>query len=324
MTPAERVREQMRRLVREAPPADGQAPAFGIGQVPAPVLDTPALVVKPDSEATAVTPAPASSPGRRGGKRHHCARCQGYLETRWYQCLLYPLRALLLIAQLAVALTSVASAILFFLPLLLQHAALPWERIFYCWLPCLVLLFCVGGYVCAFLDVTLSATAAGRVRHVVWPGRDAVLVLRAIATWFFCFLAGPVVLVAVAGWYWFHCGDPDGLDWFILTELSIVAVGYWLLGLLAVKSQGRLGDANPARIAELFEWLGPRALLAALLASAILLSHGYMVAAALEEFHRNLASSVLQLAACFMSELFWATFLFRLLGVWCHLAPARR
>ena len=41
MTPAERVREQMRRLLREAPPADGGAPAFGIGPTPVPTGQAP-------------------------------------------------------------------------------------------------------------------------------------------------------------------------------------------------------------------------------------------------------------------------------------------
>jgi hypothetical protein len=228
-----------------------------------------------------------------------------------------------LILNLAAILTICASLVLFLLPLLLQHAELPWQRVFYCWLPCLAVAFAVGSYVCAFLDVTLAATAAGQARQVVWPGRDVLVILNAVVTWLVCFLAGPVLLVTVAAWYWLHCGDPTGLDWFILAELGVVAVGYWLLALLAVKERGRLLDANPMQVADLLEKLGPRAFVAALLASAILLGHGYAAASAVPEVHRQFAG-VFQLAACSISGLFWATFLFRLLGVWCHLTAARR
>jgi hypothetical protein len=330
LTPAQRVREQMRRLLREARPPDGQAPAFGIGPAPPPPRPVGVLQVEPAVQPAGnrESPAPTNETGSvprfvRRSKRHYCSRCHGYIESHWYECLLYPLRALLFVLQLAVALTVSTTAILFFLPLLLERFVQPGERFFYCLLPCLLVEVAVTGYVCAFLDLTLEAAASGHARHVAWPGRDAIQIVKAPVAWLVCFLAGPVVLAAIAGWYWFHCGDPNGLDWFILGELGVVAVGYWLLALLAVHRHGRLRDANPLRVAELLERLGPRSLIAALIASAIFLGHGFAAVSAFSEIHRNAAGAVLVLSACSFSSLFSATFLFRLLGVWCHLAIAR-
>jgi hypothetical protein len=208
------------------------------------------------------------------------------------------------------------------LPQLLAMATRPVDRILYC-APAIVIGFLMLGYVCAYLECVLNATALGQTRYLVTPGRNLALIVRSGFVWLVCFLAGPVFLAGVGFLFWMHCGTPTGLDWFILAELGVVTVGYWLLCVLAVNRRDKLRDINPQKVAAVFELLGPRTFVAAILASAILLGHGYFAIQGAVEIHRNVGTGGLMLGACAFSGLFWATFLARLLGVWCHLATAR-
>ena len=132
------------------------------------------------------------------------------------------------------------------------------------------------------------------------------------------FLAGPVVFAGVAAAYWIECGDPGVVDWLILTELAVLTVGYGLLVLAAVAERGRLRDANPLHVIDLAHRLGWRAGAMALAGSALAVAHGLLGVVAAEELHHTEALGVLLLAACWLSGMFWATLLFRLLGVWCQ------
>jgi hypothetical protein len=315
MTPAERVREQMRRLIREAPPPGG-APALGIGVTVQPVVELPPAVEK----AAPPEPRPALVANVKG--RHYCSRCRGHIETHWYQSLLYPLRAGVVILGIAAALAVVIVINSAAVPEVLTGHIPPAKRILYL-APGVLLLLLVGGYICAFLDCVLGAAALGETRHVVSPGRNLRLVMKCASTWLYCFVAGPLGLVPVGLLYWMHCGDLAFLDWLILSQIGVVAVGYWLLAVLAVARRDRTLDANPVRVAWLFALLGPRAIAAALLGSAIALVHGYLIIVAWQEFHRDPGYGALLLAFSCLDGLFWATFLFRLLGVWLHLAEPR-
>jgi hypothetical protein len=140
-------------------------------------------------------------------------------------------------------------------------------------------------------------------------------------TWLACLLAGPVVPAATAFWYWLQCGDPTFLDWLILGELAVVAVGYGLFVLAAVAERGRLRDANPIRVIDLAHRVGIRAALVVLLGSALVLGHGLLLVLAAQELHRNVGLGLLLLVACDLSGMAWAAFLFRLLGMWCFGQP---
>jgi hypothetical protein len=75
---------------------------------------------------------------------------------------------------------------------------------------------------------------------------------------------------------------------------------------------------NPLRVAELAERLGWRALVAAILAPLLALPHVLLAVRASAELHDRIGIGLLQTALCCLSGLYWATFLFRLLGVWCY------
>jgi hypothetical protein len=102
-----------------------------------------------------------------------------------------------------------------------------------------------------------------------------------------------------------------------------VTVGYWLFALLAVSLRGRLRDANPVGVAGLALRLGYRSLVATFLATGLVIAHGLPALAALGEVQRGGGPGWLLLACCWAGGLFGATFLLRLLGVWCHAARLR-
>jgi hypothetical protein len=278
-----------------------------------------------DPSAIELEPAPQQpvDPGRGDGQRARnrpsLPRGRRALEQHWYQCLLYPIRAWTLVLGLAAALTVVTGATALVLPeILVELRGGPAERWLWC-LPAVPLVLLVPAYVWSFLDCTLMSAAAGDTRDVRWPGADLGLVAKSALSWLVCFLAGPVVPAVAGFFYWLYCGDPDVLDWVILAELGVLAVGYWLLLLLAVSRRDRLLDANPVRVEELVNRLGPRLVLVIFAASLVALAHGYWLLVAVQDLHRNLSPAQLFLG-CWLSALFLATFLFRLLGVWCHRA----
>src|SRR5207249_3758213 len=111
-------------------------------------------------------------------------------------------------------------------------------------------------------------------------------------------------------------------DWLILAEMGVLAVGYWLLAVLAVHQRDRLRDANPVRVAALVESLGGRVVAAVGAAAVLTLAHGLLVFVALGELHHHPATGVLLLLGGWASGLFCATGWFRLLGAWCRRKPA--
>lgn len=326
MTPAERVREEMRRLIPDAPSLKW-AQARGVSEAPSiEALSAPKLepsIVQPRTSAP-IEPLPAEQPAAwtaKNGRRHYCSRCRGRIETHWYECFVYPLRAIGWIVGIAIALTAVLGGLSLLLPRLLARE--PQERLLYL-APCILLAIFVCGYACAFLDCVLRAAMTGHSREVVSPGHDLGLVLKTGVCWLFCFLAGPVGIALVGFLFWLHSGDPAVVDWLILGELGVVTVGYWLLCLLSVVRSDRLVDANPERVGELLTMLGSRALVATLAGSAIVLSHGLLAIVGAQQLHHDPDNGWLLLALACFSGMFSATFLFRLLGVWCHLGEARR
>jgi hypothetical protein len=185
----------------------------------------------------------------------------------------------------------------------------------------LLAVFAVFGYVCGFLQCVLISSAAGEAWEVPWPGRDMALVLKATALWLGCFLAGPVVPAIGAFFYWLHGGELGALDWIILAELVIVALAYWFLLIVAVSRRQWLLDANPLRVAGLLETVGLRVLFAAGFVAAAVLALGLGIVLSLERFHVNMAGGLVCLFLCWLGVLIGTTFVFRVVGLWCHRSP---
>jgi hypothetical protein len=178
----------------------------------------------------------------------------------------------------------------------------------------------IVAYACGLLNSVLISALAGELKQIRWPQRRADLIFKSGLAWLACFLAGPVLPAAAGLFYWIHGGDFAPVDWMILVELLIVSVGYWLFAILSVGQQASLTGLDPVRVASLMSRLGIRTLMATAGASALVGLHGWLLIIALVELHRNVAIGVVLFPFCWISGMFWATFLVRLLGIWCYRA----
>src|SRR5207249_3328289 len=144
--------------------------------------------------------------------------------------------------------------------------------------------------------VLADAASWGARRHR--PGRDPALAFLNGARWLICFLAGPVVPAGAGYVYWFYGGELALVDWFIVAELSVAAMSYWLLLLLAINQSGQLGAARPRCVIALVERLGSRLVIAVLLASVLLLADGWWMLSAFDEILRGSLWGWFLLAGC--------------------------
>ncbi len=311
MTPVERQRlARQRERSAAARPADHEAVTEHLDVLPLPAVQivvTEVAPPRPLEPETVVPRRPRKKLWRRGWE----------LERNWGECVLYPFRAWPLVFGLSFALflTTLITAAIF--PELLVLPT-PDFLVGSLWAVGVPLLFLA--YAVAFLQCVLSSGMDGECRYVRWPGRDAKLVARAAAVWLVCFLAGPAFLAAAGVWYWISCGEMGRLDYVILAELWFLGVGYWALGLASVTENDRLGDVHPRRVVGLAERLGRRAVIAAALAAALALGFASLLALALEELHRDFFGGAILVGVSWFGGLFGATFLLRLLGLWCHRA----
>jgi hypothetical protein len=300
MTPLERLRHARHR----APlPAATPAPQEEIAKPPAPRRVDPRLVRLLSS---------------RGIRRPELTG--RHLEKNWNECLVYPLRAWRLCLGLALLLTLLSAGFAVFLPRLLAEPTSDPQSVAFVALrmACGLLLLLTFAFPCSFLECVLTSAVAGEVFYIVWSGNPLNVVLRSGVKWLTCFLAGPVVFAAFAWLYWLRCGDPTVLDWLILMELGIVALGYWMYALLALSDQGRLRDLTPVAVADMAHRLGWRGLAVVLAAACLLLAHGWVLIVGVAGVHMSAVSGLALLAAGWFSGIFWSTFFCRLLGVWCH------
>ncbi len=238
-------------------------------------------------------------------------------ETRWYDFLRHPLREMPLWAGPAALLTVVSAVGLLLGPEMVAKGADGGAARCAPWLAGFLTLF-VAGYPCLLLRHVLRAAASGDGAGVRWPGFGVGPALGSALVWLVCFMAGPVVFATLAAIYWLQCGDPGWVDWLIVAELGLLTVGYDLLVLAAVSERGRLRDANPLHVIDLAHRLGWRAAASAFAGFVLVVAHGLLAVVAAEQIHNIAALGLLLLAVCWASTLYWATVLFRLLGVWCH------
>jgi hypothetical protein len=296
LTPQER-----RRLRRYAPPSEDAS--------------SPNITTAITPPQTAEVPHTPSRPARTPRLRR-----LRHLEAHWYQCLGYPFFGWRLLLTLTLALTLLSGCAVLLIPELPRLAQLsPNEWLVYspCWLAPLLLL----AYTCGSLECALTSALAGEGGGMYWPGRYVGAAIKSGLRWLLCFLAGPILLAALGAYYWLYGGDLTGLDRVILAEMGILAVAYWLLAIVSSSETNRFRDANPVRVMQLVDRLGYRAVVPVLVAPALLCTHGLLALFALTELHRHSLVGWVLLACCWGSSLFWGTFLFRLLGVWCYRMP---
>jgi hypothetical protein len=315
MTPMERRKLARQRLLNADAPASEPPPAGAITAAPPPrrpeVRPDPGLDTEPprppDYEHTRVEPT---------SRKQHVVRWRyGWLiAPHWVLCLAYPFRAAPLVFGMALVLAILTGGALLALP---EWFDLPeevrWPMLLWGVIPVVLL-----GYVCGFLECALVAAAEGDQGPVRWPGHNLKLVVQSIITWLVCFLAGPVVPAVGCLLYWLYIGDLEVVDRIILGELVVLAVGYWMLMILAVSQKDGFLDVHPARVVELVQRVGHRVVAVAGVSGLVALGHGLVVLVAMGQLHRNPALGWLLLFLCWASGLTLATYVFRLLGGWCH------
>jgi hypothetical protein len=239
------------------------------------------------------------------------------LETCWVECLAYPFINRRLLLTLAFVLTVLSGGFVLLIPDLPRFPELvstygwPYGA-FFLLAP---LLFFV--YTCATIECALKSALAGKGPGLCWPGHHLFAILKSGLRWLICFLAGPLVLLALAGYFWLYGGDHTGLDWAILVELIVLAVAYWFLTVVCSAENDRLRDANPVRVARLLFRLRSLAAVPIVVAPILMSAHVAVAVFALAALHQH-GSAWLLLMGCWASGLFCITFLFRLLGVWCY------
>ncbi|MBM4069687.1 MAG: hypothetical protein FJ271_12155 [Planctomycetes bacterium] len=247
--------------------------------------------------------------GRRGKTTQRRMRA---LEKRWFQCLAFPFQARHLILILAVAFTAMSVVAVVHAPVAIDMSLQgDWRWLYWGLIPLVV-----GGYLSGFFHCVLASAAAGDVGFVRWP--DVQDLLRSLLIWLVTFLAGPTLFLGAALLFWFNSGDFAWIDWLIAGELIVVGVGYWLLSLVAVHQADRLRDATPQHVAELVRRLGWRILTAATVASLAVLGHAVTATVAIAALHDNFGYGLALLFIMWLSGFFFATFFFRLLGLWCY------
>jgi hypothetical protein len=309
MTPAERLRHSRGRGTSSPAETTAKAPPRPANPAPGPTTE---VNRDPFGRLVLSVLTGRRSPGKQRPRPP---------EARWYQCLLYPFHDWRLWVGPAFLLTIVSMAGVMLGPrLLVAEPGDPSARGAQWGLRLFVLLGLgiVVGLACNFLGCVLRSAARGDSSPTQWVGHTLLAAERAAVIWLVCFLAGPVIPAALAAVYWMQCGEPDVADWLILAELAILTVGYGLLALAAFSERGRLRDLNPLHVIDLAHRLGFRAALVTLAGSVLALAHGAVLVVAAVELHHAWPIGVLLLVATWFGSLFGATFLVRLLGVWCY------
>jgi hypothetical protein len=245
------------------------------------------------------------------------------LETRWHHSLRFPFRAWPLVVGLAILLTLLTAGAVLLIRGGDQLSDAPWWFLLIS-VPVVLIPVAGAGYACGFLDCVLISAMAGEAQEIRWPGWKLELAFRSSGTWALCFLAGPVVLFVVAFFFWLYCGDPTWLDWFILGELLVAAVGYGLLNLLSVSRNESLRDLRPAAVVQVIQSLG-WPLAPALIASALtILALLAAVLYSLVLLHSEPVLGLAGLTGSWFAVLFVTSFLLRALGVWWFRAQKTR
>jgi hypothetical protein len=315
---------ERRQLARQRPAQDRAVTPeeLAAAMMPAPGA-TPVLTraeAAPDVGLDHLRPAralEAVAVGLREAPKPLPARRRQAPDTAWHHCLLYPLLSCPTVVGLTALLALLGTGFARALRAAPDRQADPAGFCLF-WSACLVVGLLGWSCVCHYLEGALRGGMAGEAPFLLWHGRNVAAVLKSGLVWLFCFLAGPALAALGAFYYALYCGDPQVVDWLILTELVVLAVGYWVLALAAVSRRGRLRDVNPVRVAEVLSVLGYRGAAVALLASFVVFAHALAALLVGPELHRDLDFGLALLAAVCLSGLCWSAFVFRLLGVWCY------
>ena len=194
------------------------------------------------------------------------------LETNGWQCLVYPLRFWGAVVRLALAWAVMSPLLVLALPTPDTGGVDAW----FPRLPFLVFPLALLGMTWTFLRQVLRLGVMGdnetfpRLFQSIHTLVSSGLMVVA------AFLAGPIVLLAAAAWFWVHAGPLGWLDHLLLWQLWLCAGVGWVYLLLAVDGRGRLLDAQAKAVAPLIRRQGWPALVFPFLGGASLTIFGFL------------------------------------------------
>lgn len=271
------------------------------------IIIHPSLTQPARPPSTSADPPPSPKMYRRRRRQ---------LEQYWHQCLAYPFLGWKVLWGFAWILSIGTGGIV----LTVQNFPSFSATSIHHWLPwtsSVLFVLLIAAYAYSTVECALTSALAGKGPASYLPSWSAADPLKSAVRWLFCFFAGPIVPAGLAVYFCLYGGDLTVLDWAIVVELGVLAAAYWFLAIVSANERSRLRDANPIRVAQLMQRLKSRVAVPALLAPVLAFAHALVVFFALASLHEH-TSAWLLLVACWGSALFWSSFLFRLLGVWCY------
>ncbi len=175
----------------------------------------------------------------------------------------------------------------------------------------------VLGYGCQLLDSALECETRDGARQTELPDLDPGPAVTSFVKWASCFVAGPAFLLYEALRYWVLCGDVTLVDGLILAELTIPALGYWLIGVLVLTKRPELIVPLPWHVLKAARNLGARRIgPAAIVLTAAAGIHLWLGVNALVLLHSSWLVGLILLWICWFSVWQCGALSQRTLGSW--------
>jgi len=178
------------------------------------------------------------------------------------------------------------------------------------------------GYGCNFLESVLAYALCGGSRSIQVPDLDPRPAMTSGLKWGLGFACGPAVLVWFACRHWIHCGNVTWIDGLIMVELTIPAIGYWMIGLVVMASRADLAWVSPKQVLKAACRLGWRAPVAGIAATVAGFVHLCVGAGAVTLLHTSWLGGLVILWISWFSAWQCGTYVLWTLGLWYHRRPA--
>lgn len=176
----------------------------------------------------------------------------------------------------------------------------------------------LAGYGCNYLDSVLDYAVSGGEKFIYIPGRDSVPAIQSCLRWMLSFVTGPAILFYLALHYWVVCGDVTLVDVLILAELTVPAIGYWLMELLVLAERTDVVYVSPWQVLNAIRTLGQRSLLAVVGISAAAFVYVCVGAYAVMLLHSAWLMGLVLLWLCWYSAWECGAFALRIVGFWYY------
>jgi hypothetical protein len=174
----------------------------------------------------------------------------------------------------------------------------------------------VLGYGCRGLDAVLHNVLHGNDRPAQPAEFDPGPALASFVKWSVCFLAGPAFLLYEALRFWTLRGDLTITDGLILVELTVPAIGYWLVGVLVLSCRPDLVVPLPWQVLKIVVRLGWRAVPAGIVLTAAAAIHLWLGLSALLLLENSWIVGMVLLWICWFSVWQCGALTVQTLGAW--------